>query len=434
MANNDMTDLFGTSSNIKLSRKWNINNFLSNPGNYRSTSSSVDSATGTMTNDMKLELDRTIKAIEISYSKSSLDFDKIFRDLSTRRKELKALMVELQATAKPVDIAALWSVESNLIVNQIRALENKQKIESEKFKQIRDEKKLMKEKVVASPDNGGNNNGVTNIITNSPLATANNLAAVNAQPNKAISVGNIDPNLILKSSSVFNKDIPVIEDKKPETSFPIPTTVVAKEPVTVETTAEQTVVNTPSVEEVQTVAVSNNSEQMMIAEGDTVVSTNLIGDKVVTVNDIQSGINERVAQRLNDRDNILKNEKTITGYNYQHSLDTIVSKSIPHVEKLFICPHTGEYYTRAYTKDESGNYTKEITNFPLKSITHIGQLSLNPLHKKATFYYYPDAKDYTLVDNMDNAPEFYKNEWLNPKTEKYKLDYDTCQSLIDAES
>lgn len=125
-------DVFGVSSPVKLNSKWNINNFLSNPNAGRKLYNSPISTEG-LSQDAKVELERTIKAIEMSYARSSLDFDKIFRDLATRRKELKALMVELQATAKPVDIAALWGVESNLIVNQIRALENKQKIESEKF-------------------------------------------------------------------------------------------------------------------------------------------------------------------------------------------------------------------------------------------------------------------------------------------------------------
>ncbi len=76
----------------------------------------------------------------------------------------------MQATAKPVDIAALWGVESNLITSQMRALENKQKIEAERFKQIRDEKKLAKDRSSTSDGNNSNtNNGVTNIITNSPL-------------------------------------------------------------------------------------------------------------------------------------------------------------------------------------------------------------------------------------------------------------------------
>lgn len=423
----DLTDLFGGSSSIKLNSRWNVNQFLSNPGNYRSTPSSSVDSTG-MSADTKVELERAIKAIEMSYSKSSLDFDKIFRDLATRRKELKALMTELQATAKPVDIAAMWSVESSLIVNQLRALENKQKIESEKFKQIRDEKKLAKEKTAPVAETTGNNNGVTNIITNSPLATANNLANGITPKNNGITIGDLPSSAIVKTASMFKQDKPedvqVIEHTEP---IPIPTPNREEEPIPAvmeETTAEQTVVATPSV---------SNTTPVIAADGDIVVTSDNIGNNVVTVNDIQSDINNRVSQRLLERDSILKNEKTITGYNYQHSLDTMVSKSMPHVEKLYICPHDGTYYTKAFTKDENGNFTKEIPNFPLKSITHIGQLSLNPLHKKATFYYYPDAKDYELVDDFSGAPEFYKKEWEDPKTEKFRLDTDTCQSLIDAE-
>lgn len=426
---NDDIDLYGGSSGIKLNSKWSVNQFLSNPGNYRSTPGvsgiygSNNTTTGAADN-LKLELERAIKAIEISYSKSALDFDKIFRDLATRRKELKALMTELQATAKPVDIAALWGVESNLIVNQIRALENKQKIESEKFKQIRDEKKLLKEKT--APTAEPTNNGITNIISNSPLQTAASLDATGRTSDMGVSVGAIPTAAIVKTTDMFKQpveEVIPIEHKEP---VPIPT-VQPAEPVpavSTETTAEQTVVTPPSTTTITKVDVK---------DGNLVVSTDMLEHKKVTVNDIQAGINDKVAKRLAEKDGVLTNTTTITGYNYQHSLDTMASKSIPHVEKLYICPHTGTYYTKAFTKDSNGEFTVEIPNFPLKSITHIGQLSLNPLHKKATFYYYPDAKDYFLVPDMSDAPEMYIKEWESPKTDKFRLDPDTCQSLIDAE-
>ena len=405
-------DIFGVSQPIKLNSKWNINSFVSNPNAGRKVYNSTTATEG-LSQDAKVELDRIIKAIEMSYSKSSLDFDKIFRDLATRRKELKALMTELQAIAKPVDIAALWSVESNLIVNQIRALENKQKIESEKFKQIRDEKKAMKDRLGISDTS--TNNGVTNIITNSPLANAQNLATSNKPI--GVSIGDITPDAVVKAD---NKFIPALENKE-AINIPTPKKHELNEYYTGETTAEQTVVSPPSDNKVD------------VESGSTVVSSDLLGRDVVTVNDIQNGINDRVLTRMANRDKIMHDANTMTGYDYQRSLDTLTTKSLPHKEKLFICPATGTYYTKAFTKDENGEYTKEIVNFPLKSITHIGSIQLNPLHKQATFYYYPEPKDYQLVDTLDDMPEFYKSEWDNPKNEKFRLDDDTVNMLIEAE-
>ena len=424
---NQYHGLFGGDSDIKLNSKWNINTFLANPGNYRSTSSSsLQPANGgsTLSSDLKLELDRSIKAIEMAYSKSTLDFDKIFRDLATRRKELKALMAELQATARPADLAALWGVESNLIVNQLRALENKQKNESEKFKHIRDEKKLIRDKM--GNDTGtGTNNGVTNIITNNPLSAAEGLTKQAASP-MGYNIGTIASDAIIKPSEMFKREEPETIEFKPSPTVP-PLPAKSEEPVMEETTAEQTVVKAPSISKEEPMKPTD------MIDGDVVVQSTMTGVKPITVSDIQSNINSKLAERMAQRDNILSDVDTITGYNYQHSLDAITSKSQPHVEKLFICPATGEYYVKAYGKDSNGEFTREIPNFPLKSITHIGQLSLNPLHKKAQFYYYPDAKDYVLVENMDDAPQFYKDEWSDHKTDKFKLDFDTCQSLIDAE-
>lgn len=415
-------DLFGGPSKIKLNSKWNISNYISTPGYVKPAYSTT--ATEGINQDLKVELDRAIKAIEIAYSKSALDFDKIFRDLATRRKELKALMTELQATAKPVDIAALWGVESNLIVNQIRALENKQKIESEKFKQIRDEKKLARDK--SGGTDGATNNGVTNIISNSPLNTSEQIAS-HGRPTAGISVGALPKDLVIKSvqtpeEATIVEPVKAIEHKEP---IPIPTPIrhETDEQYIGETTAQQTVVTPPSE------IVKPN-----FAGSDIVVSTDLIGKDVSTVGDVQSGMMDRVNERLKHREEMLDSAKTMTGYNYQHSLDTLTTKALPHVERMYVCPATGTYYTKAFTTDENGEYTKEIPNFNLKSIVHLGKVQFNPLHKKCQFYYYPDNKDYELVEDLSDMPEFYKKEWENPKNDKYILDQDTISILVEGEN
>lgn len=416
-------DLFGGPSKIKLNSKWNISNYISTPGSIKPAYSTT--ATDGISQDLKVELDRAIKAIEIAYSKSALDFDKIFRDLATRRKELKALMTELQATAKPVDIAALWGVESNLIVNQIRALENKQKIESEKFKQIRDEKKLARDKAGGS-EGGATNNGVTNIISNSPLSTSEQIAS-QGRPSAGISVGSLPKDLLIKSvqspeEATVVEPVPVIEHKE---TVPIPTPKRhdVDEYYTGETTAQQTVVTPPS-----------EVKKPSFEGSDIIVSTDLIGKNSETVADLQSGMMDRVNERLKHREEMLGEAKTMTGYNYQHSLDTLTTKALPHVERMYVCPATGTYYTKAFTTDENGEYTKEIPNFNLKSVVHLGKVQFNPLHKKCQFYYYPDNKDYELVEDLSDMPEFYKKEWDNPKNDKYVLDQDTISMLIEAEN
>ena len=422
----DITDLFGVSTSPKLNSKWSISSFVSNPRS-RSTSVSVSG----VSEDVQQELERSIKAIESSYSRSSLDFDKMFRDLTARRKELKMLLTKLEATAKPVDVAALWSVESSLIVNQIRALENKQKIESEKFKQIRDEKKLFKDKSPAAPADTNQEQNM-NIMSNSPIATVENL---NRAQNVVtpISIGNLPESAVLTPTSMFKQ----VEEATRSVAKDLPKESVSEANKSV--TEENTRSGEPAVKHASTITNVEPENQIVgdvkpsekvVIKDDEIVTTDMTGDTVVRVSDLQADINEKVRQRLaRGKDKILSETPTMTGYNYKHSLDTIETKSIPHVEKLFICPDTGEYYCRAYTMDEDGKYTKEIPNFPLKSITHIGQLSINPMHKKATFYYYPDPKDFVVVDSMDDAPEFYKQEWSDPKTEKFRLDGDVCAAI-----
>lgn len=428
------TDLFGSTSNntIKLNPKWSISQYLSSPSKYSSSATSSNS--DGISENIKLELERAINEINNKCNRSVMDFDKIFKDLATRRKELKSLLTELQATARPADLAALWGVESNLIVNQLRALENKQKIESERFKHIRDEKKLAKERSGPSTEPNGNNNGITNtIITNSPLATSETLTAT--PKTQGINIANIPSDLLVRSTGKFESKNDIepaqIIEHKEKVPLPIPTSnndeaVVEQssnpsEPS--ETTAEQTVVSTPSL-------TSNSGSGG--SDGDIVVTTDLTGLNQVTINDITKDMNQRVQNRLMHKEEIM-NTPTITGHKLTTSLNTIYSKSVPHKEVLFIAPD-GRYYTKAFTTDENGEYTKELTEFPLKSLTHINSISFNPARHTCQFYFYnTDNKEYRMVDDMSGAPQFYIDEWNKPKNDKYILDSDTVNTLHEAQ-
>lgn len=428
------TDLFGSTSNntIKLNPKWSISQYLSSPSKYSSSTTSSNS--DGISENIKLELERAINEINNKCNRSVMDFDKIFKDLATRRKELKALLTELQATARPADLAALWGVESNLIVNQLRALENKQKIESERFKHIRDEKKLAKERSGPSTESNGNNNGITNtIITNSPLATSETLTAT--PKTQGINLSNIPSDLLVRSTGKFESKSEIepaqIIEHKEKVPMTIPTSdddeVVVEqssnpsEPS--ETTAEQTVVSTPSL---TPISGSGGSD------GDIVVTTDLTGLNQVTINDITKDMNQRVQERLMHKDEIM-NTPTITGHKLTTSLNTIYSKSVPHKEVLFVAPD-GRYYTKAFTTDENGEYTKELTEFPLKSLTHINSISFNPARHTCQFYFYnTDNKEYRMVEDMSDAPQFYIDEWNKPKNDKYMLDLDTVNALHEAQ-
>lgn len=428
------TDLFGSTSNntIKLNPKWSISQYLSSPSKYSSSTTSSNS--DGISENIKLELERAINEINNKCNRSVMDFDKIFKDLATRRKELKSLLTELQATARPADLAALWGVESNLIVNQLRALENKQKIESERFKHIRDEKKLAKERSGPSTESNGNNNGITNtIITNSPLATSETLTAT--PKTQGINLSNIPSDLLVRSTGKFESKNDIepaqIIEHKEKVPLPIPTSndeVVVEHSSnpseSSETTAEQTVVSTPSL--------TSSSLGSGGSDGDIVVTTDLTGLNQVTINDITKDMNQRVQERLMHKEEIM-NTPTITGHKLTTSLNTIYSKSVPHKEVLFVAPD-GRYYTKAFTTDENGEYTKELTEFPLKSLTHINSISFNPARHTCQFYFYnTDNKEYRMVDDMSDAPQFYIDEWNKPKNDKYMLDLDTVNALHEAQ-
>lgn len=431
------TDLFGSSDVQLKSTKWSIGKYLSSQTGYRPASLTNVQGSDETSDSIKIELERAIASINSTYNRSSMDFDKIFKDLATRRKELKALMTELQATAKPVDVAALWSVESNLITSQMRALENKQKIEAERFKQIRDEKKLAKDRGGNSnePQNG-NSAGVTNIITNSPLGNSEQLSGTSIKT-AGYDISSLPASMLLKNKSKYAAAEPAevvkpqpaaIEVKEKNEELTIPPVVPQFKEVETVTTAEQPVVASPSDEIIEEAMVTTEGPSGG-NDGDIVVTSDLAGLHPVTVNDVTRGLSDRVMNRLKHAEESL-DINTITGYNLNTSLKTLAAKSVPHKEVVYVAPD-GRYYVKAYEISEDGNDI-EMTNYPYKSLTHLGSLSFNPLHKQVTYYYYPDPKAYVLVDSMDGSPEFYKTQWNDIKNEKYILDTDTVNTLFES--
>lgn len=137
-----------------------------------------------------------------------------------------------------------------------------------------------------------------------------------------------------------------------------------------------------------------------------------------------------MSERLKHKDEFM-NKSTITGYNLNTSLKTLVAKSQPHKPVLYIAPD-GRYYVKVFNVDADGNYLSEMTDYPYKSLTHLNTLTFSPLHKTAKFYYYPENVHYELVDDLSGSPEFYTNEWEDVKNEKFILDPDTINVLFAA--
>lgn len=387
-------------SKVNMSKKWTINTFISKSTPRTQLSSTSEG----LSPEVKADFQRAVKEAELRFNKLDLQYDKVYSDLTQRRLELKALITEYQASARPQDVALFWNADIQLLTNQIKIIENKQKLSEAKFKNLRDEKKAVKDFYKADTPAVQVNTQNNPIVTNNPIA----VASANEQVGGPISVSGFTNVGITKPKSML------IEEAKPSETISIPSP----------TTAEQTVVETPSrVEEIVEV-----KEHSIPLSGD-----NMFADEIITVGDVASEQNERIKARLANRDKSLELNTTMNN-SYTDSLAALVNKRKDIKEKVYINVNNNTFYTRAFELNpETKKYDIEVKDYHYKSVVHLGQLRINTLHKTCNTYYYPDTLEYELVRDDSEMPDVYKQWWEEPKAEKFKLTDDTITALIESE-
>ena len=124
----------------KLDKKWNIGNFIT---------SSYKTARGVSVNGNEagdVDLNKIIASINRDFGRNEKDYDSLYRELMLKRNETKKEVAEMKASnAKFMDIISAQGNDINIMNTQLRVLEDKQKLTSEKYKTIQAEKKLWKD-------------------------------------------------------------------------------------------------------------------------------------------------------------------------------------------------------------------------------------------------------------------------------------------------
>lgn len=392
----ETTDLFGMSEGIQLGSKWSIQDFVNVGSKYRRSGySAIDP---NMDTNLKMELERAIKEADLRYSKLTVDYDKMFRDLTSKRRELKTLMEEVKAFAKPQDIAMLWNSEISLIGHQIRVIEDKQKLEGERFKNVREEKKLAKEK---NPEPIAAAGG--NVIIGGPLQVAQNAANVTTD-NRSVGANEIGV-------------VPLVTNAERVPLAMNPTTNY------VGTTAEQPVMVPPS----SPIAVNT------AFKAETPVYQDITGSVVTTAADLTSRDAEDIQRILDNKEQYLK-MTTSLGTNYASSLAAMENRRKDLKEVMYVNITDGSFYTRAFEMNNAtGQYDTEVLNYQYKSVKHINKVKFNPMTHECSMLYYPeDNIMFELVSDDAAMPEFYKKEWADSKTDLYRLPPDDLIKISES--
>lgn len=386
----------------------------------------------------KADLEKAIRDVETSANRGILEYDKLIRELDAQRKSIKEMITEYKATSKLADLAILVKTDADVIANKIRVVEAKRKLDGERLKHLREERKLAQGKGSGGSDASGANN--VNIINQSNGALG---VAQAVKDGMSFSNGGGQPGVVNITPEMLGmlntrKPMPMVGNAEQAVELPINTqpreTVKVEEPVT--TLGDKGFDNAPNPDLVSTGdkeqdnILSNIMTPQDFNGSDIVVRSNSLGNENVTVGDLQKEQNERIAARLANKDNVLHVD-TMMNYDYGKSLDALTTKTIPQKEKYFINPYTGEYWRSVVEVDPStGAEIGEIKNAPKRSITHIGSLTCNPKHKTVIAYYYPEPAEYVLVDENTPMPKYYQDEWSLAKNSKFRLTEDQCSELL----
>lgn len=413
--------------------KWLKSDFVVVGNNSRRTGTSGYQFSSVTDPGTKADLEKAIRDVETSASRGILEYDKLIRELDAQRKSIKEMITEYKATSKLADIAILVKTDADVIANKIRVVEAKRKLDGERLKHLREERKLAQAGNKATDTTTGNNVNIINQSNGALGVAASVKEGATGNPSGVVS---LTPEMLGMLST--HKPVSMIDNNpsQPLDIKPVEPKVAEPVPATLGDTGFN---NAPNSDLIST----GDKEQDKIMsdlmtptqpadfnESDIIVKQTSTGSEVITVSDVQKEQAERIKARLANKDAALHID-TMMNYDYGKSLDAITTKVIPQKEKYFINPHTGEYWRSVIEVDpETGAEKGEITNAPQRSITHIGSLTCNPKHRTVIAYYYPEPAEYVLVDENTPMPKFYKDEWSLAKNEKFRLTEDQCNELL----
>lgn len=369
----------------KIDKKWNIGNFIT---------SSYKTARGITVNGAdasEVDLNKNLNAIVKDYGRNEKEYDTLYRELMLKRNETKKEISEMKASnAKFADIISAQNNDITIMGTQLRVLEDKQKLTSEKYKTMQAERKLWKE--LTAKQVVEEKPAVNNFISNSPLSVGQ-MATSTAVPTT------------IPIAAVAPTAIPTVEHKRPENFL---------DPIYETANAEL------KDKEEKEGAKSPSAPIAPVPGSDIVVSRDVYGNAVRTVADQLDEKMDIVKVRLAKKDNLI-NASNALGHNYNTSIDNIIMNKTPHKVKLFVNPDTGRFWEKAFTRDENGEYTIEAKEFHPRSVTHLGDLQFDIMAKQVTTYYDDVPIEFELDRNESHMGEFYMQEWNDPKTEKFLI-------------
>lgn len=396
-------DLFGSMRNPQVSKKFQIYRFAN--GTRDSKSPFLESRNGTKADNALLE--RTLKEIENSSAKLLMDYERIYKEMMVKRKQINQEISEMKGVAKGEVLAMYHKADIDLLNSAIRVIDSKAKVQSDKIKALRDERKFHIDK--------------TKPVETTTEATTTNAAGANFNsPLIAINAGGATPTT--GNARVISQPIPAdavinvdtIEQKKETEAVSIP-----KSPM--EKYLEQEAIKVGEASEITPTETPLNAPVTVNQYDNVVVTTDATGSYNTTIGDIRNRNLSKINERLATGDKFKENYNTRLGHDFDRSLKAMIQSDNKVQHHLYIDPESGMYYLKGFTEDENGLH--EFTQYDPMGLAHIGNIKFNGSKPECKLQFFEDAIPYhVLNDGIASMPEFYRNEWNKPNANQYVID------------
>lgn len=369
--------MFFGGSDKKINHRWNIDNFVVGSGN-RSRGNRDNS------DEDKFELNANIKKIEQAFSTGKSDLDAVVREIKNKRKEIRARFKALESD--PENEATFHKMDVDLLMSQVRIIESKVKFAADKFKQVRDEKKLCIDKNPKVPETQINVNQQNNPLSNQ-VPTTNGAV---------VRVATLDPSVIVGAKSRY------------------------EEPTTLE---HKPIIDIPCGDRADGGSVAQTS----VIDEPVVTTRSFNGDVMETTDDINDARKLKVMSRLANQDQAFNDMKSVQGIDFKRSISAIVNKTKVLSKKMFVNSNDGTYYIRTY-EDNDGTPIP-CTTETFDSLLHIGLPEFNSKNKTVKTQYEDESIPYEIVDDISDMPDYYRESWRDPSVRRFILSDEQLEVL-----
>lgn len=397
-------DLTTNSSNLP---RWNINNFINTSRKREIYIGSKD-----IPKEDVVELDKVIRTIDVEFNRITSELDRQSKELTSIESQLKKRIDSFNKMGEPGEVEIQYRKMSlDIITAKTKIAMEKSKLYESKIKQIREERKLMYDKLKNS---GGIVTEATNTNGTSPVAIANSIENVGLN-NMGISVPNhILANLALKNAGTTTPTI-TTNNVVPE---------VKKEDIKLEPKGDDGSSTTFQVDK-------NMVHKDEINNSDMEINSNALKIKTTETKSIGDQYEKNmqlVKSRESCKGTLLKNQSGVMGSKMTTALNSLISNTQNIKEVLYVDKNTGKYWIKGFEVNSETGEMKESKNYNPKSVMHIGRVRFDVKNQLAKTSHYDDSISYVIANESDMG-SFYSNEWNKESSRQYILEDSVLELL-----